>query len=193
MKQPCPDVPDLEFEAAKLVAAYNHHKHRSTCWKDGRKRCCLALPQPQAQQTFFTEICADEKGEPILKHQQTESGAEKTSEPPVGRDNVFSVKDERIIVSRLVRPDTFEEMQADANLNTSALLRNNASMQVSITGIQAKAAAFCIAQCMSKQPCPLQNVIPLTSQAEDQFRNMDPQLQMETLQPRKPKTYCKNS
>ena len=169
LAEPYPDANDVELEAAKLASLYNHHKHSSTCWKDGSRKCRLAMPQPQAQQTFFTEICADINDEPIRKHQPTISGQEIISAPPPRGYIAFSTKDDRIIVSRLARTDAFEEMQVEFNPITTALLRCNTSIQVLITESQAKAAAFYIAQYMSKQPYSLQNIIPLIVQAEQEF------------------------
>ena len=168
--QPYPEATHVETEAAILAVSYNHHKHSSTCRKQGKRKCRLAMPQPQAQKTFFTEIVADYNGQPIRKHEMSPSGNEVISNPPVRGANAFSVKDKRIIVGRLACSDLFEKMQVEINPITTALLRCNTSMQVLITESQAKAAAFYIAQYMSKQPYLLQNMIPLILQAEEQFR-----------------------
>ena len=164
-----PNAKTVDLEGAKLASVYNHHKHSSTCWKDGHKKCRLAMPQPKAQETFFTEIIADENGEPVRKFEPDVSGGEIISEPPPRGSNAFSVKDTRIIVSRLARRDEFEKMQVECNLITSALLRCNTSIQILITESQAKAAAFYIAQYMSKQPYSLQNILPLLYQAEQEL------------------------
>ena len=168
--RPYPEASEIEADAARLASVINHHRHSATCWKPGRTKCRLAMPQPQADHTFFTEICADENGEPIRKYPQTESHEEVISKPPLRGHNAFSVKDERIIVSRLARTDAFEELQVEINPITTALLRCNTSPQVLITESQARAAIYYIAQYMSKNPFPLENVMALILQAEQEWR-----------------------
>ena len=168
--EPYPDACNVELEAAKFAAVLNHHKHTPTCWKGPRRDCRLAMPQPQAAKTFFTEICADENGQPKRKYPQTESGEEKISDPPVRGHNAFSIKDIRVIVSRLARVDEFEEMQVEINFLTTALLRCNTSTQILITESQAKTAAYYIARYISKHPYQLENICALILQAEEEYR-----------------------
>ena len=170
INQPYPDAADVEFEGKKLASVLNHHRHSATCWKNFVRKCRLALPQPQAQKTFITEICADVKGNPVRKHTQSKSGEEIISPPPKRGDNVFSVKDLRVIAHRLCRVDAFETMMVDFELLTTALIRCNTSVQVLFTQSQAKAAAFYIASYMSKHPFQLQTIIPLILQAQEQFK-----------------------
>lgn len=169
LEAPCPESIEVELEAAKLASLYDHNKHSATCWKGERRKCRLAMPQPQAKQTFFTEICADTNGNPIRKHELKPSGQETISPPPGSGGNAFSTKDDRINVSRLARTDSYEEMQVEFNPITTALLRCNTCTQVLSTESQAKAAAFYIAQYMSKQPYSLQNICPFILQAEQEF------------------------
>ena len=167
LNQPYPDASAVDYEGARLAALFNHHQHSLTCWKNNRKSCRLAMPQPQAQETFFTEICANDEGEPVLKHPFSK---QTISNPPQRGQTAFSIKDERVIVSRLARQDVFEEMQVECNLITTALLRCNTSIQPLLTEKQAKAAIFYISNYMSKHPFELQNLIPLLLQAEEEYR-----------------------
>ena len=100
----------------------------------------------------------------------TETGQENISAPPPRGNNLFSNKDDPIIVSRLAPKVEREDMQVDCNTITTALVRCNTSMQVCMASTQSKTASFYTANYMSKQPCRMQNIIPLIYQAEEEFR-----------------------
>ena len=160
--QPYPDATMIDEEGRKLASILNHHKHSSTCYKGGYKQCRFGLPQPQSLETIFTEIYEDENGNVMRK--------EHISEPPLRGNNAFSNEDSRIIVGRLVRKDVFEEMQVECNTITTALVRCNTSMQMLMASTQSKTAAFYMANYMSKQPYPLQNIIPVIYQADKEHK-----------------------
>ena len=162
-EQEYPDVKDIEWEAAKLAAKVNHHKHSATCWKKRRyKNCRLAFPQPQAKETFFGEIYANDDDEIVCK--------ERISTPPARGDNLFSVPDDRTIVHRLARRDKFEENQVPINDITTALLRCNTSIQPITTLKGSKAAAYYTGNYMRKHPFELDRFIPLLLQIEEEQR-----------------------
>ena len=183
--QPYPDASTVEWEAAKLAARYNQHKHSSTCWKNNMKTCRFAMPQSQASKTFFAEIYADENGKIQCKP--------KISNPPLRGPNAFSQKDERCLVTQMERRDPFEEMEVDFNSITTASVRCNTSIQALTTLIKAEQQHFTLPNTYQNIFTCIKTLFRYYCKFKSYTENMDQKPVMQVQQIEKPKIYYKNS
>ncbi len=155
----------MKIDAYNSAAFRNHHLHIPECFPKEYSKCRRSYKQPLALQTHITQIEADEKDEPKVKYPYEKIDDMKIDPPPSFGDNIFTNIDSRILVSRLARPNYWNQMQVPMNIITQALLRCNTSTNVLFTHSCAKSAAFYIAKYISKNPFKISKLIPIIEQA----------------------------
>ncbi len=164
----CPDVKDIQNDAANIAISLQCHKHTFSCWKNGAQSCRLGIPQPQSDESHFTEICCDPLTNKPARRFPNEPAGKQISEfeEPLQKGNPFEPPDKRIIVFGHKRKDEIEQRIAQYQPESSVCLRCNTSMQILIAPAEAKTAMYYIAKYLSKNLYPLQRVIPLLAQAK---------------------------
>ncbi len=162
--EPYPHFEEIKKYAATVAICLQcHKKHTYTCWKNNSQHCRMGIPQPQADESYFTQVVFDPNTKKPIG-EQIEEFKQFTYE-----GNPFEPVDERNIVFGYARKDEIERLMTPYNTISTVCLCCNTSMQVLVAPAEAKTAMFYICKYVSKNPFEIKRVIPLLFQADQQL------------------------
>ncbi len=166
--EPYPKAENIKTEAAEIAMNLAHHTHSFSCYKDNNINCRMAMPQPWAPETYWTEIhCDPVTNKPARKFKGSCHENEIISAPPdyPENGNPFQIEDKRNIVCGLKAANKFDQLQPPHNPLSTVCLKCNTCMYVLAAPSQAKTAYYYICKYCSKHPYEIKRILPLLLQS----------------------------